>query len=159
MQKKRNKYVKNHPCPWIGILGCVSLRSMYVRYLRTVLTYCYSATVRGYVLYVQTNMPKTYGLPNPVDFLTLRTPIGGVRRSTYSFLLYAHPYVHVDSLWKWCTTPRRFTYDLGAFWSVTYYLGLVRGVADVSGKHPWSHWCSITVLWNDIHSTESVCKT
>ena len=64
----------------------------------------------------------------------------GVRRSTYSFLLYAHPYVHVDSLWKWCTTLRRFTYELGAFWSVTYYLGLVRGVAHVSETHPWCPW-------------------
>ena len=39
-----------------------------------------------------------------------------VRRSTYSFLLLsAPPYIHVDSLFKWCTTHRRFTCDLGAF--------------------------------------------
>ena len=30
------------------------------KYVRTVLTYCYSATVRGYELYVQTNMRQTW---------------------------------------------------------------------------------------------------
>ena len=73
---------------------------------------------------------KSYRLFNPTY-----TPLG-VRRSTYFFLLYAPPYVHVDSLWKWCTTPHRFTYDLGVFGRATYYLGLVREVADVSETHP-----------------------
>ena len=34
-------------------------------------------------------------------------------------------------------------YQLGAFWSVTYYLGLVRGVANIKETHPW--WCMISL--------------
>ena len=112
-------------------LGCVSLRSTYARYLRTVILRQYVATNCTYKqTRAKLGIAKSYRLFNPTY-----TP-WGVRRSTYSFLLYAHPYVHVDSLWKWCTTHRRFTCDLGAFGSVTYYLGLVRGVADVSESHP-----------------------
>ena len=56
------------------------------KYVRTVLT-CKHA--------------PNLGLPNPIDCLTLRTPLGmlGVSADLRTlFLLYAHPYVHVDSL-------------------------------------------------------------
>ena len=81
----------------MGISGVCFTKKYVERYLRTVLTHCYPATVRGYVLYVQQTC-VTLGIAKSYRLFNATYTPWGVRRSTYSFLLCAHPYVHVDSL-------------------------------------------------------------
>ena len=130
------QHLSEHKSRMIQPMKMYVLIAIYVwyTYCTYVLLFCDSTWLRT----VRTNKhAQNLGIAKSYRLFNAAYTPWGVRRSTYSFLLYAHPYVHVDSLWKWCTTPRRFTCDLGAFGSVTYYLGLVRGVADVSETHPW----------------------
>ena len=72
---------------------CFTKKYVRVRYSRSVLTYCYSATVRGHEVYLNKHACQTWGSPPPMAYLTLRRvcrhPIWGVRRTTYCSSWYA----------------------------------------------------------------------